>query len=66
MERIEALLVVIAVLLFMTVIQLSGIAKRSREHFPTQNEQDYDWSQNDPAGHWEAHKEDKKKKTRGQ
>ena len=61
MERVEFLLAVIAILLFVMVIQLSGIAKRTRERFPTEKEQDFDWSQNDPAGHWEAHKDDKKK-----
>ncbi|CAN5554447.1 hypothetical protein BH10ACI4_BH10ACI4_33810 [soil metagenome] len=60
MERVELLLAAIAVLLLLLVIQVSGIAKRSRERFPTEKEQDYDWSQNDPAGHWEAHKNDKK------
>jgi hypothetical protein len=24
-------------------------------------EQDYEWSQNDPAGHWAAHEDDRKK-----
>jgi len=32
-----------------------------REHFTTEKEQDYDWSQRDPTGHWETHKNDKKK-----
>jgi len=61
MERVEFLLAVIAVLLFVLVIQVAGIAKRTRERFPTAKEQDYDWSQNDPHGHWEAHKDEKKK-----
>jgi hypothetical protein len=59
MERVEFLLAVIAVLLFVIVFQLSRIAKRTRERFPTEKEQDYDWSQKDPMGHWEAHKKDK-------
>ena len=60
MERVELLLSVIAGLLFMLVIQVSVIAKRTRERFPTEKQQDYDWSQKDPTGHWEADKNDKK------
>lgn len=55
------MLSIIAVLLFLILIQISAIAKRTRERFPTEKEQDYDWSQRDPMGHWEAHKDDKKK-----
>jgi hypothetical protein len=36
MERVEFLLAVIAVLLFVLVIQVSGIAKRTRERSPTE------------------------------
>ena len=61
MTRVELLLSIIAVLLFLILIQISAIAKRTRERFPTEKEQDYDWSQRDPMGHWEAHKDDKKK-----
>jgi hypothetical protein len=60
MERLELLLGVIVILLFMIWAQLSAIGKRTRERFPTEKEQDFDWSQNDPMGHWEAHKDDKK------
>jgi len=46
-------------MLFLISMQLSTISKRLRQHFPTDKEQDYDWSQKDPMGHWEAHKKDK-------
>jgi hypothetical protein len=59
MSTTEILLALIAVLLFMILIQLSAIAKRTRERFPTEKEQDFDWATNDPMGHWEAHKNDK-------
>jgi hypothetical protein len=29
-----------------------------KDRFPTEKEQDYKWSQEDPHGHWEAHKDD--------
>jgi hypothetical protein len=58
--RVELLLAIIAVIVFIVMIQVSAIAKRMRQHFPTEKEADYDWSQKDPAGHWEAHKNDKK------
>ena len=57
---LEFWLALIAVLLFIILIQLSAIAKRMRQHFPTEKEQDYDWSQKDSMGHWEAHKNDEK------
>jgi hypothetical protein len=47
-------------MMYVIVVQLYGIAKRMRQHFPTDKEADYDFSQNDPHGHWEAHKNDKK------
>jgi len=57
--NIEFWLAAIAVLLLFIFVQLFTIAKRLRRHFPTEKEEDYDWSQKDPAGHWEAHKHDK-------
>jgi hypothetical protein len=60
MERLEFLLAVIAVILFVIAVQVWAISKRLRQHIPTDKEQDYDFSQNDPMGHWEAHKKDKK------
>jgi len=59
-SRMEILLAIIAVLLFLILIQVSAIARRMRQHFPTEKEQDFDWSQKDPMGHWDAHKDDKK------
>jgi hypothetical protein len=59
---IETLLIIIAVLLFLILWKVANIASRLREQFPTEKEQDYDWSQKDPLGHWEAHKHDKEEK----
>jgi hypothetical protein len=49
----------IVILLLLVLFQVSSIARRLRKQFPTEKEQDYDWSQSDPAGHWEAHKGDR-------
>lgn len=57
--NIEFWLATIAVLLLFILLQVSAIARRLRRHFPTEKEEDYDWSQRDPSGHWEAHKRDK-------
>jgi hypothetical protein len=62
LKGIEIWLVVIAVLLYIMVMQLWAIAKRLRRHFPTDKEADTDWAIRDPMGHWEAHKNDKSKK----
>jgi cytoskeletal protein RodZ len=56
-----ALLVVITVLLALILWKLGKIDARMRERFPTEKEADYDLSQKDPMGHWEAHKDDKNK-----
>lgn len=60
MSDLEFLLVIIAVLLALILWKISKIEARSREIFPTEKEADYDLSQKDPMGHWEAHKDDKK------
>jgi hypothetical protein len=57
--KIEQLLLVIAFLLLLIVWQLSRINSRLKERFPTEKEEDFAWSQKDPMGHWEAHKNDK-------
>jgi hypothetical protein len=59
--NIEKLLMGIAVLLLLIFWKLSAISARLKEHFPTEKELDYKMSQDDPMGHWEAHKNDKKK-----
>jgi len=59
--NIQTLLVVIAVLLLLILWELSKIDGRLKDRFPTEKEQDYKWSQEDPIGHWEAHKEEKGK-----
>ena len=53
------MLIVIAVLLFLIFVEISKIGNRLKDRFPTEKERDYEWSQKDPMGHWEAHKEDK-------
>ena len=58
-RNVEVLLAVIAALLFCVIVQLGRIASRLKEKFPTEEEEDYRWSQKDPMGHWEAHKNDK-------
>jgi hypothetical protein len=61
--HVDALLVVavvIAVLLLLILWKLSNIDRRLKEKFPTEREQDYKWSQEDPMGHWEAHKDSPK------
>ena len=58
MTALEWLLAFIAVLLFMCWINLSQINARFKERFPTEKEEDYQWSQRDPMGHWEAHKDE--------
>jgi hypothetical protein len=60
MTHVELLLSIIAFFLFIILVQISGISSRLRERLPTEKEEDYDWSQKDPMGHWEAHKDDKK------
>jgi hypothetical protein len=59
--NIETLLAVIVVLLVLILWKLSKIDTRMKEHFPTEKEADYEMSQKDPMGHWEAHKDDKGK-----
>ncbi len=53
------LLILIAVLLLLIFFRLGDISKRLRERFPTEKERDLGWAKADPAGHWEAHKDDK-------
>jgi hypothetical protein len=36
----------------------SDVKGRLKEKFPTEKEEDYRWSQQDPMGHWEAHRDD--------
>jgi len=55
---LETLLVLIAILLFMILWKVGNIDSRLKKRFPTEKEQDYEWSQKDPMGHWEAHRAD--------
>jgi len=57
-----ALLLLIIVLLGFIWWELSKIGSRLKQRFPTEEEQDYEWSQKDPIGHWEAHKHDHDRK----
>lgn len=58
---LTTLLLVIVALLFLILWKVSDISARLKDRFPTEKEQDYKWSQEDPMGHWEAHKNEKKK-----
>ncbi len=57
---VEILLGIIAVVLVWVCWTLRNIDKRLKERLPTEKEQDYKWSQEDPMGHWEANKSDTK------
>jgi hypothetical protein len=61
MKDIVSLLWMILGLLALILWCVYGISKRLKERFPTEKEEDYRWSQNDPVGHSEAHKGDGKK-----
>jgi hypothetical protein len=54
--------VVIIVLLVWILLKVISIAARLKERFPTEKEQDYKWSQDDPMGHLEAHDKEQKRK----
>jgi len=58
---LKTLLLIIAVLLLMIWWQVSSISARLKERFPTEKEQDRQLAKDDPMGHWEARKNDKKK-----
>ena len=45
----------IVCLLVLILWELSKINSRLKERFPTEEEQDYQWSQKDPMGHALAH-----------
>jgi hypothetical protein len=49
--NIQTLLVIIAFLLLLILWELSKIHNRLKDRFPTEKEQDYKWSQEDPHGH---------------
>jgi hypothetical protein len=60
--NVPTLLLIIAILLVFVLLELIKINRRLKNRFPTEKEQDYKWSQEDPMGHWEAHKEEKQTK----
>jgi len=53
---------IIVVLLVLILWRVNDIGKRLKEMFPTEKEQDYKMSQDDPMGHWEKHKNNKQSK----
>ena len=57
----KILLLIIAALLFLVWIRIGAIETRLKERFPTEKEQDHEWSQRDPMGHSEAHKDPKER-----
>jgi hypothetical protein len=63
MKDQNLILILIAVLLLFILWELGNISRRLKERFPTDKEQDYEWSKKDPMGHWEAHKNDHTKKS---
>jgi hypothetical protein len=60
MKDLESLLIMVVALLVLILWKLHSISARLKERFPTEKEQDYEWSQKDPAGHSEAHRKDGK------
>jgi hypothetical protein len=60
---LELLLIIIVVLLFFIEWHVAKISKPMREHSPTEKEQDYDWSQKDPMGHWNKNDKTKRRQT---
>jgi cell division protein FtsL len=58
--NIQTLLVIVAVLLVLIFWELRKMNSRLKNRFPTEKEQDYEWSQDDPQGHREAHIDDEK------
>jgi hypothetical protein len=54
--NIQTELIIIVVLLLLIWWEINKISSRLKDRFPTEEEQDYQWSLKDPAGHWEAHK----------
>jgi hypothetical protein len=57
---IENTLWIIVALLVLIAWELHKISSRLKDRFPTEKEEDYRWSQEDPQGHWEAHKDEMK------
>jgi hypothetical protein len=52
----EKLFWIIVALLALIVWELDAIRSRLRHRLPTAEEEDSRWAQEDPMGHWEAHK----------
>lgn len=60
MTPVEWLLAFTAFMVFLRWLNPSKINGRLKERFATAMEGDCEWSQRDPMGDWEAHKDDKK------
>lgn len=56
----ENALWIIVGLLALIAWELHNVSSRLRDRFPTEKEQDSKWAQEDPHGHWEAHKDEMK------
>jgi hypothetical protein len=54
----EKLVWIIVALLALIVWELDAIRSPLRQRFPTAEEEDSRWAQEDPMGHWEAHKDE--------
>jgi hypothetical protein len=49
---------IIVGLLVLIAWELHSISSRLKNQFPTDKEEDYRWSQEDPQGHYEVHKDE--------
>jgi hypothetical protein len=49
---------IIVGLLGLIAWEMQNISSRLKNKFPTDKEEDYRWSQEDPHGHYEAHKDE--------
>jgi hypothetical protein len=58
--NIETLLLAIGILLLLIFWKLSDINSRLKDRFPSEKELDSKWAKENPMGHWEAHKDDKR------
>jgi len=47
-------------LLILIFWKLSDINSRLKDRFPSEKELDSKWAKENPMGHWEAHKDDKR------
>jgi hypothetical protein len=60
----ENLLWIVVGLLVLIAWELDAIRSRLKYRFPTDEVQDSKWAQEDPHGHWEAHKNETESRNR--